>query len=97
MENRCQTQHFPSCCGNSGIPAVPHGFRSSFRDWAAERTDATRGLSDMLKPFKVYPGTIRPDVGDPARGYKREELERVWESYFPLRGGILPEHNVTNE
>ena len=21
-----------------GIPAVPHGFRSSFRDWAAERT-----------------------------------------------------------
>ena len=22
-----------------GIPAVPHGFRSSFRDWAAERTD----------------------------------------------------------
>ena len=23
-----------------GIPAVPHGFRSSFRDWAAERTDA---------------------------------------------------------
>lgn len=21
-----------------GFPAVPHGFRSSFRDWAAERT-----------------------------------------------------------
>ena len=22
-----------------GISAVPHGFRSSFRDWAAEKTD----------------------------------------------------------
>ena len=24
------------------IPAVPHGFRSSFRDWAAEKTDHPR-------------------------------------------------------
>ena len=25
-----------------GIGAVPHGFRSSFRDWASERTDHPR-------------------------------------------------------
>ncbi len=25
-----------------GISAVPHGFRSSFRDWAAERTNHPR-------------------------------------------------------
>ena len=25
-----------------GIEAVPHGFRSSFRDWAAEKTDHPR-------------------------------------------------------
>ena len=25
-----------------GIAAVPHGFRSSFRDWAAERTNDPR-------------------------------------------------------
>ncbi len=25
-----------------GIAAVPHGFRSSFRDWASERTDHPR-------------------------------------------------------
>ena len=25
-----------------GIGAVPHGFRSSFRDWASERTDHSR-------------------------------------------------------
>jgi integrase len=27
--------------------AVPHGFRSTFRDWAAERTDHPRELADM--------------------------------------------------
>ena len=27
-----------------GIAAVPHGFRSSFRDWAAEETDHPRGV-----------------------------------------------------
>ena len=28
-----------------GIGAVPHGFRSSFRDWAAERTDAPHAVT----------------------------------------------------
>ncbi len=30
-----------------GIDAVPHGFRSSFRDWAAECTDATREVCEL--------------------------------------------------
>ncbi|MXW37610.1 MAG: hypothetical protein F4Z65_05015, partial [Acidobacteria bacterium] len=29
------------------IGAVPHGFRSSFRDWAAERTDAPREVCEL--------------------------------------------------
>ncbi len=29
-----------------GIPAVPHGFRSSFRDWAAESTDAPHAVME---------------------------------------------------
>ena len=29
-----------------GIPAVPHGFRSSFRDWASECTDASRAVME---------------------------------------------------
>ena len=29
------------------IDAVPHGFRSSFRDWAAERTDAPREVCEL--------------------------------------------------
>ena len=31
----------------AGIKAVPHGFRSSFRDWAAERTNAPREVAEM--------------------------------------------------
>ncbi len=29
-----------------GIGAVPHGFRSSFRDWAAEETDAPHAVME---------------------------------------------------
>ena len=29
----------PSCSSYREIAAVPHGFRSSFRDWTAEQTD----------------------------------------------------------
>ena len=30
-----------------GIRAVPHGFRSSFRDWAAECSDAPREVCEL--------------------------------------------------
>ena len=30
-----------------GIGAVPHGFRSSFRDWAAERTDVPHEVCEL--------------------------------------------------
>ena len=30
-----------------GIGAVPHGFRSSFRDWAAERTEVPREVCEL--------------------------------------------------
>ncbi len=30
-----------------GIPAVVHGFRSSFRDWAAENTDASCAVMEL--------------------------------------------------
>ena len=28
------------------VPAVPHGFRSTFRDWAGERTNYPRDLAE---------------------------------------------------
>ena len=36
------TEPLRSLLRNLDIAAVPHGFRSSFRDWAAEETDHPR-------------------------------------------------------
>ena len=35
------------------IAAVPHGFRSSFRDWAAERTDEPRAVMEAALAHAV--------------------------------------------
>ena len=35
------------------IAAVPHGFRSSFRDWAAEETDHPREVVEAALAHKV--------------------------------------------
>jgi integrase len=34
-------------CRGAGIDAVPHGFRSSFRDWVAEETDIDGDIAEM--------------------------------------------------
>ena len=36
-----------------GITAVPHGFRSSFRDWAAEKTDYPREVVEAALAYRV--------------------------------------------
>ena len=48
------------CAGSAGrtsmmlkIAAVPHGFRSSFRDWAAEETDHPREVAEAALAHKV--------------------------------------------
>lgn len=37
----------------SGRPAVPHGLRSTFRDWAAERTDYPRDMAEIALAHTV--------------------------------------------
>lgn len=37
----------------SGRPAVPHGLRSTFRDWAAERTEYPREIAEMALAHTV--------------------------------------------
>ena len=39
-----------------GIAAVPHGFRSSFQDWAAERTNTPREVVDAALAHTVQAG-----------------------------------------
>ena len=51
---------------DSGVAAVPHGFRSSFRDWAAERTSV---------PHAVCEAALAHLVGsDVERSYARSDL-----------------------
>ena len=49
-----------------GVPAVPHGFRSTFRDWAAERTNYPNHVAEMA---------LAHAIGDKVEAaYRRGEL-----------------------
>ena len=64
-----------------GIPAVPHGFRSSFRDWAAERTNAPHAVMEAAlahtNPNKAEAAYARSDLFE-----KRRELMAEWTRYL---------------
>ena len=65
-----------------GIAAVPHGFRSSFRDWAAEQTDAPHAVMEAalahvvrnqveaglraLRPVRAHAGARRRRASAPS-------------------------------
>jgi integrase len=64
-----------------GIPAVPHGFRSSFRDWAGEQTNHPReviehALAHMLKD-KAEAAYARSDLLA-----KRKKVMDDWAGYL---------------
>ena len=65
----------------SGHPAVPHGLRSTFRDWAAERTSYPREMAEMaLAHFigsDVERAYRRGDMLD-----KRREMMRAWGKFL---------------
>ena len=67
-----------------GRYAVPHGFRSSFRDWAAECTDAPWAVMEAALAHVVGNATeaayFRSDLFD-----KRRELMEAWEAYLTGR------------
>ena len=67
-----------------GIGAVPHGFRSSFRDWAAECSDAPREVCELalahVNSDRVEAAYRRTDLFE-----RRRELMEEW-SAFLARG-----------
>ncbi len=67
-----------------GIAAVPHGFRSSFRDWAAEETDHPREVVEAALAHvvrnKVEAAYRRTDLFE-----RRRRLMNDWSVY--LAGG----------
>ena len=64
-----------------GISAVAHGFRSSFRDWAAERTDHPREVIEAalahVVPNKVEAAYARSDLFE-----RRRLLMDEWAAYL---------------
>ncbi len=68
-----------------GIGAVPHGFRSSFRDWAAERTDVPREVCELalahVNSDRVEAAYRRSDLFE-----KRRELMEDWAAYLATPG-----------
>ena len=68
-----------------GIGAVPHGFRSSFRDWAAERTDAPHAVMEAALAHavrdKAEAAYARSDLFE-----RRRILMEQWAEYLAGRG-----------
>lgn len=62
------------------VDAVPHGFRSTFRDWARERTSFPRDLAEQALAHvldnKVEAAYRRGDALD-----KRREMMEAWDSF----------------
>ena len=68
------------------IPAVPHGFRSSFRDWAAEETNHPREVVEAALAHtvqnKVEAAYARSDLFE-----RRRRLMNDWEAYLAGASG----------
>ena len=68
-----------------GIEAVPHGFRSSFRDWCAECTDAPREVCELalahVNDNRTEAAYRRSDLFD-----LRRKLMEDWEAYLEIGG-----------
>ena len=69
----------------NGIPAVPHGYRSSFRDWAAELTDVPREICELalahVNKDRVEAAYRRSDLFD-----RRRDLMEQWAEYLESDG-----------
>ena len=70
---------------DQGIAGVPHGFRSSFRDWAAERTDFPHAVVEAALAHRVSnpieAAYFRSDLFD-----RRRELMQAWSDYLAPPG-----------
>ena len=69
-----------------GVAGVPHGFRSSFRDWAAEETDHPREVVEATLAHvvlnKVEAAYRRSDLFD-----RRRRLMQDWDDYLSRPSG----------
>ena len=64
-----------------GIAAVPHGFRSSFRDWAAEQTNTPREVVEAALAIR-YATRQRPAYARSDLFERRRRLMDDWATYL---------------
>lgn len=73
--------HLRTVLAALGINALPHGFRSSFRDWAAERTDAPHAVMEAALAHvvrnRVEAAYARSDLFE-----RRKTLMQQWADYL---------------
>ena len=86
------TKQFRRLIEHCGIACVPHGFRSSFRDWAAEETDHPREVIEAALAHvvqnKVEAAYARSDLFE-----RRRRLMNDWEAYLAgARGRVVAFH-----
>jgi len=81
-----------------GKTATPHGFRSSFRDWAAERTNFPNEVAEMALAHvvsdKVEAAYRRGDLFE-----KRRLLAEEWAKFCNspiMPGEVIPLHAVAS-
>jgi integrase len=78
---------------------VPHGFRSTFRDWCAERTNYPRDLAEMALAHaigdKVEAAYRRGDMLE-----KRRRMMVEWAAFCakpePKKGEVIPMHKAAS-
>ena len=63
------------------IPAVPHGFRSSFRDWAAERTNTPHHVMEQALAHTI-PNHAERAYARSDLFAKRRRLMDAWSAYL---------------
>jgi len=77
-----------------GIGAVPHGFRSSFRDWAVERTDAPREVCELalahVNRDRVEAAYRRSDLFE-----RRRALMEQWSAFRATERGAQRSETAT--
>ena len=70
----------------NGVNAVPHGFRSSFRDWAGEATNFPREVAEFalahVTKDKAEAAYARSDLFE-----KRRKLMAAWAAFLEARTG----------
>ena len=66
-----------------GIPAVPHGFRASFRSWCLEQTDAPWAVAEAALAHTLGDGVasacIRSDLFE-----RRQSLMQDWDDFLSI-------------